>query len=86
MAPYDPNKIQIDLSAYKHGIPEPDIRHALTHPLMIVPTEDDGFTMVVEPARSGELIEIGLVRDRMGIGVVHAMVARRRFLKGWLVP
>jgi len=85
VASYDPSEVQIDLSAYRHGISESDIRHALAHPLMILPTEDDGFTISIGPARDGALLELGLVRDRAGIGVVHAMPARRRFLRGWLI-
>jgi hypothetical protein len=68
-------------SAHRHGVPEEDVRHALSHPLDGFDV-GEGMTMVVGPDRTGALIEIGVVTMYGGWCVVHAMrPARDRFLR-----
>jgi hypothetical protein len=67
-------------SARKHGISDDDMRHALRNP-MLVDDMDDGLTMFVGPARDGALIEVGVADSGTGPVIVHAMRARRRYLR-----
>ena len=70
---------QIAPSAYRHGVDEETIIHAFNNPIR---TEDleEGLTMLIGPDRAGTLYELGVVDSRDGAVVVHAMVARRRYL------
>lgn len=43
---------------------------------------DDGMTMVIGPAYDGRLLEVGVVDVQDVQVVVHAMQARRPFLRG----
>lgn len=67
--------------AFKHGIKEADILHALGHGEEWGQI-DEGLIMHIGPARSGvELLEIGLLIPWHGdVAVVHAMPARDKFL------
>lgn len=67
--------------AFKHGVEEADILHALRHGVEWGQI-DDGFIMYVGPARNGiDLLEIGLlVPWHEDVAVVHAMPARAKFL------
>jgi len=38
--------------------------------------------MYVGPSRTGEPLEVGVVVDDDGEAIIHAMPARRKFLKG----
>lgn len=68
-------------SAFRHGLAEAAIVHAFTHPVRVVPADDEGFTMVVGGDETGRLLEIGFVETAdETIVIVHAMEARRRFL------
>lgn len=67
-------------SARKHGISDADILHAYSHPARVF-ILDDGLTMIVGPARSATLLEIGVVAGDEGDVVVHAMPAREKFLR-----
>jgi hypothetical protein len=40
--------------------------------------------MFVGPSMTGEPLEVGVVTDEDGTAVIHAMVARAKFLKGWI--
>lgn len=43
------------------------------------------MTMFVGPSRTGVPLEVGVVTDDEGTAVIHAMVAREKFLKGWWI-
>ena len=66
-------------SARRHGIADEDMLHAIRN---AIATEDidDGFTMFIGPARNASLVEVGVVDSDDGPVIVHAMVARRRYL------
>ena len=66
-------------SAYKHGISDDDMLHALRNPVR-VENLDEGFTMFIGPAWDGVLLEIGIVDGDSGPVIIHADRARRRYL------
>ena len=70
----------IAASADRHGIDHTDIRHAFDHPMWIEDL-DDGLLMVIGPAATGRLLEIGIVDGLDGPVVVHAMHARAKYLR-----
>ena len=67
-------------SARKHGVADDDIVHAFDHPIRY---EDlgDGFVMIIGPTRSAQLIEVGFIDTDHGPVIVHAMTARRNYLR-----
>ena len=67
-------------SARKHGLADEDVLHAFNHPVRY---EDlgDGFVMIIGPTRSARLIEPGVVDTDHGPVIVHAMTARRKYLR-----
>ncbi len=67
-------------SARKHGVADDDILHAFNHPLRYEDL-DEGFVMIIGPGRSAQLIEVGLIDTDHGPVVVHAMTARRKYLR-----
>ena len=67
-------------SARKHGIADDDVLHAFTHP-MSYEDLDDGFVMIIGPTRSALLLEIGVLDTDHGPVIVHAMTARRKYLR-----
>jgi hypothetical protein len=67
-------------SARKHGLADDDILHAFNHPVCYEDL-DDGFVMIVGPTRSAQLIELGLIDTDHGPVIVHAMTARRKYLR-----
>jgi hypothetical protein len=67
-------------SARKHGIADDDILHAFNHPVRYEEL-DDGFVMIIGPTRSAHLIEVGFVDTDHGPVIVHAMTARRKYLR-----
>lgn len=68
-------------SARKHGVADDDMLHALRNYVDLFGL-DEGMTMVIGPAYDGHLLEVGVVDAQDGQVVVHAMQARRRFLRG----
>ncbi len=67
-------------SARKHGVADEDILHAFNHPMRYQDL-DEGFVLVIGPTRSGQLIELGFVDTEEGPVIVHAMQARRKYLR-----
>jgi hypothetical protein len=67
-------------SARKHGIADDDILHAFNHPVRYEDL-DDGFVMIIGPTQSARLIELGFVDTDRGPVIVHAMTARRKYLR-----
>lgn len=67
-------------SARKHGLTDDDILHAFNHPISYEDLED-GFVMIIGPTRSVQLIELGFIDTDHGPVIVHAMTARRKYLR-----
>ena len=67
-------------SARKHGFQDHDILHAFDNPILAEDL-DDGFTMLVGPDHSGNLLEVGVVDSVDGPVIIHAMTARKRYLR-----
>ncbi|MGH6920287.1 MAG: hypothetical protein ACREJ0_21595 [Geminicoccaceae bacterium] len=68
-------------SAFRHGLEAEDIAHAYRQPIDVW-TMDDGLIMLIGPDRSGRVLEIGTILESdAGPVVVHAMPARRKFLR-----
>lgn len=72
------------VSARKHGVSDADIVHAIQNPIRVFDLDD--LTMLIGPSRAGELLGIGVAHAK-GIGfVVHAMLARPRYLESSHAP
>lgn len=67
-------------SARKHGLTDDDILHAFNHPISYEDLED-GLVMIIGPTRSAQLIELGFIDTGHGPVIVHAMTARRKYLR-----
>lgn len=67
-------------SAYKHGISRDDILHAYRNPIRVWDL-GDGFTMMVGPNRAAIILEVGYVEGDVAIVIVHAMLAREKFVR-----
>jgi hypothetical protein len=67
-------------SAFKHGITEADIRHALKHAIRVM-DQDDGSLLYLGAATSGKLLEVVTYPRPDGSELaVHAMKMRRRYV------
>jgi hypothetical protein len=71
--------VEIADSARKHGIRDEDIRHAIRHPLRVVPAS--GRDLVIGADRSGQLLEVVVLDDDPDEEpiVIHAMPLRPKF-------
>lgn len=67
-------------SARKHGVTDPDMLHAYDNPIRAFDI-DEGFTLLVGPSQSGEILEVGVVEGDLAPVIVHAMPAREKFLR-----
>lgn len=67
-------------SALKHGLDETDILHAYRNPVRVWDL-GDGFTMMVGPNRAAIFVEVGYVDGEQAYVIVHAMLAREKFLR-----
>lgn len=67
-------------SARKHGVADGDMLHAFNNPMRYRDL-DDGFVLLIGPSRSAQLLEIGFVDSIDGPVIVHAMAARRKYLR-----
>ena len=67
-------------SALKHGLGEEDILHAYRNPLRVWDL-GEGFTMMIGPNRSAIILEVGHVEGAEAVVIVHAMLARKKFLR-----
>lgn len=70
----------IQRSATKHGVTPDQIRHALRNAISISTTDDD-LTMIVGHDGRSELIEVGFIETTRRTTVLHAMPARRKYLR-----
>jgi hypothetical protein len=71
--------VKIARSAHRHGIEDEDILHALR--LATAFAEVDDLVMWLGPGRDGQLLEIGVTEIAGDEWVVHAMPARRKYLR-----
>ena len=78
--------MDIEASARKHDVSDDDMLHALRHHWRAFDTDDSSVTMFIGPAMNAEPLEVGVVTDDDGVAIIHAMPARRKFLKGWWTP
>jgi hypothetical protein len=71
--------VDIADSARRHGVSDEDIRHALRHPVRVVP--GDGRDLFIGPDSSGRLLEIVVLDDDPAEEpvVIHAMPLRPKF-------
>lgn len=71
--------MRIGEPARKHHVRDEDIRHAIRNAVRAIAMDDD-LTMLIGPARSGTLLEIGVL-DLEGEDpvAIHAMELRPRF-------
>ena len=67
-------------SATIHGITHDQIRHALRNAISISITDDD-LTMIVGDDGRSRLIEVGFIETARRNTVIHAMSARRKYLR-----
>lgn len=67
-------------SARKHGVTDDDMRHAYDHPIRVFDL-DEGFTLIIGPARNVGPLEVGVVDGDLAPVIVHAMPARDKFLR-----
>lgn len=75
--------MDIEASARKRGVSDDDMLHALRHHWRAFETDDTAITLFIGPDTNGRPLEVGAVRDEVGTAVIHAMLAREKFLKGW---
>lgn len=62
-------------TAFKHGINEPDIRHALANRVKTMVTVDD-MVLIIGPGCDATTLEIGIGDSG---AIVHAMKARPKY-------
>lgn len=67
-------------SAHKHGLKPEDILHAYRNPIRVWDL-GDGFTMMIGPNRAAIIFEVGSIEGDTVMVIVHAMVAREKFLR-----
>ena len=72
-------KVVILASARKHGIANEDMLHAYRNPIRTV--IQDSVTILIGPNTHGNLIEVGVVTGNSQLNIIHAMKARKKFLK-----
>ncbi|MCY3618295.1 MAG: hypothetical protein OXH54_14330 [Acidimicrobiaceae bacterium] len=71
----------IEPSARKHGVDDEDMRHAYRNHWRSVETEDPDVTVFIGPSTTGAPLEIVVAGGEAGIAIIHAMVARRKYLE-----
>ena len=67
-------------SARKHGVADEDMLHAYRNPIRLFEL-DEGFTMIIGASRTAIVFEVGVVQGGTAPVVVHAMRARKKFLR-----
>lgn len=73
--------VEILPSARKHGVSDDDITHAVNNAIAaITRPEHPELTMLIGPAASAGLLEIGVVETDDQDYVIHAMPARNKYL------
>ena len=74
--------VDIEPSAFRHGVDQDDMLHALRHHWCAYETDDDAVTMFIGPSTTAAPLEVGVVVDGQGAAIIHAMPAREKFLRG----
>ncbi|RLZ04129.1 hypothetical protein CWC38_02185 [Kocuria tytonicola] len=67
-------------SALKHGLVEADILHAYRNPIRAWDL-GEGFTMLIGANQAAIVLEVGYVQGHTADVIVHAMPARRKYLR-----
>ena len=67
-------------SAHNPGVSDATIHHAFNNPIQSEHL-DEALTMPIGPDHAGNLYEIGVVDTADGPLVVHAMIARPKYLR-----
>jgi hypothetical protein len=71
-------------SAYRHGISDADIRHALRNVIAVADdASDDAVTLFLGPDRAAKLIEVGVLDTEDGPLIIHAMTGRTARFHPW---
>jgi hypothetical protein len=71
--------VRIADTARRHEIADEDMLHALRNAIRIAASDE--FTMVIGPARDGQLLEVGVLdAGRDSPVVIHAMPVRPNLL------
>lgn len=71
--------LAIHQSARKHGVPDADVEHAVSH-AMSIDDRDNDTRLYLGPARNAELLEIAvIVHDDRSVTAIHAMKMRPKF-------
>ena len=70
--------MRIAEAARKHGVTDQDMRHALANSVRRI-TMDERFTLLIGPATTGALLEIGVLSIDSDPAIIHAMALRPRF-------
>lgn len=72
--------MEIYESARKHGISDEDIRHAVTHALVVADEQGTSKVLYLGPDRAGNLLEmVTVLREDDTEIVIHAMPMRRTY-------
>jgi len=71
--------VRITASARKHGVSDDAMRHAIEHATRVLPVGD--VDMYVGSDQTGRLLEVGVLVTESETLVIHAMPARRKFLR-----
>lgn len=66
-------------SALRHGISQHDILHA--HRNAVRHIHEDDIVILIGPDWSGRLLEVGVSKLRPDRMIVHAMIARQKYLR-----
>lgn len=67
-------------SALKHGLDKDGILHAYRNPVRVWDL-GEGFTLIVGPNQAAIFLEVGYVDGEQTNVIVHAMLARKKFLR-----
>ena len=81
--PWMPWRIRSSLrprSSLKHGLDEVAILHAYRNPIRAWDL-GDGFTMIIGANEAALILEVGYIRATTTVVIVHAMQARKKFLR-----
>ena len=70
----------IAASALEHGLDADEILHAYRNPIRAWDM-GDGVTMVIGANRAALILEVGYVQGSTAVVIVHAMLAREKFLR-----
>ena len=66
-------------SARKHGIGDDDMLHAYRNPIRVFAFDE--LTMLIGPGQNGQELEVGLATADGVEFIIHAMIARPKFLR-----